>query len=89
MPEPGPDKRGPGKLRFRAVFTEDAVSAADMETAGRLFARWVARGFVASNREALGPALGRTSSPGREDSHGTAPACHVGPRGRTERAHST
>jgi len=89
MPEQGSDKRGTGKLHFRAVFTEDALSSDALEAAERLFARWVARGFVASNREALDPALGLASGPGREDADGAAPACHMGRRGRTERTHST
>jgi len=89
MPEWRSDKRCPGKLRFRAVFTEDALSADALAAAERLFARWVARAFVASNREALDPALGRASGPGREDADGAAPACPVGRRGRRERTHST
>jgi hypothetical protein len=89
MPERRSDKPGPGKLRFRAVFTADALSADALEAAGRLFARWVARGSAASNREALDPALGLASGLGRENAHGTAPARHVGSESRTERTHST
>jgi len=89
MPEQGSDKRETVKLGFRAVFTEDALTMADLESAGRLFARWVARGSAESNREALDPALGLASGPGREDSDGAAPARHVGRTGRTGRTNPT
>jgi len=89
MPERRSDKPGPGKLRFRAVFTENVLTVADLESAERLFARWVARGFAARNREALDPALGLASGPGREDSDGAAPVRHVGRTGRTGRTNPT
>ena len=89
MPERRSDKRGPGKLRFWAVFTEDALSADALEAAGRLFVRWVARGLVATNRETLDPAPGLASSSGRENAHGAAPAPHVGRTGRNARTRST
>jgi hypothetical protein len=89
MPRRRSGKRSTVKLRFRAVFTADLPSADSLETAERPFARWVVRGFVASSREALDPALGLASGPGREDADRAAPACPVGRRGRTERTHST
>jgi hypothetical protein len=54
MPESRSDKRGTMKLRFRPIFTADALSADSLEMAERLFARWVARGLTVSNREAIG-----------------------------------
>ena len=89
MPEMGSDKQRTRKLRFRAVFTEDALSADSLETAERLFARWLIRDFLAGDREALDLALGLASGPGREDSEGTAPACPVRRTGRTGRTHPT
>jgi hypothetical protein len=89
MPARRSDKPGPEKLRFRAVFTEDALSADALEAAERLFARWVARGFVAKGPEALDSGLGLALGLGRENAHGAAPARHVGRTGRTERTHFT
>ena len=89
MAELGSGKRATGKLRFRAVFTEDALSSNTPEVAGRLFARWVARGFAPKNPETLDPAQGRASDTGREGSEGAAPARHLGRTGRTQRTHST
>jgi len=41
----------PARGRLHVVVTDERVSAADMETAGRLFARWVARGFARNSDE--------------------------------------
>ena len=57
MPEQGSDKRGAGKLRFRAVFTGDALSAADLESAEGMFARGVVRGFAARRSDVYAHAL--------------------------------
>jgi len=46
----------PTRGRLHVVVTEERVSAADMETAGRLFARWVARGFARNSDEGGRPA---------------------------------
>jgi len=45
----------PARGRLHVVVTEERVSAADMETAGRLFARWVARGFARKSDEGERP----------------------------------
>ena len=89
MPERRSDKQGTVKLRFRAVFTQDALSADALEAAERLFARWVARGFLANSREALNPVSDLASGSGRENADGAALTRHVGRRGRAERTHST
>jgi hypothetical protein len=89
MPEQASDKRRPQKVRFRAVFITDAPSPDALETAERLFARWIARGLVPESPKALRPARGREPDTEREDSAGTAPARQVGRTGRTERTHST
>ena len=70
MAERGSDKPGPKKLRFRAVFTADALSADSLETAEKLFARWVVRAFAAGKSEPSPPALHGTSGPQREDADG-------------------
>ena len=89
MPEQGSDKRGPQKVRFRAVFITDAPSPDALESAERLFARWIARGYPPKDPEALRPAQGRASDTEREDSAGTAPARQVGRTGSMERTDAT
>jgi len=89
MAEMGSGRQSTVKPSFRAVFTEEGLTTDALEAAARLFARWVARGLVATNREALDPALGLASGPGREDSDGAAPARHVGRTGRTGRTNPT
>ncbi len=89
MAEQGSDKRDAGKLRYRTVFTEDAVSSDALEAAERLFARWVARGLAARTREALDPVPVSASGAGRADADGGAPAPSASRTGRTERTHYT
>jgi hypothetical protein len=59
-----------GVARLRVLVTEESISAADLETAARLFARWLARGLGAKKPEGFGAALGRTSDPRSEDGDG-------------------
>lgn len=89
MPEWRSDRAGPKEVRFRAVFTDDALGADSLDAAGRLFARWVVRSFAARNPETPDPALDLTPGHGRDHADGAAPAHHVGRIGRTERTHST
>jgi hypothetical protein len=76
MPERRSDKPGPKKLRFRAVFTADALSADALATAARLFARWAVRALGARESEASAPA-GRRPGPQTEHADG---ATGLGPR---------
>jgi hypothetical protein len=69
MAEMGSGKRSTVKPRFRAVFTEEALSSDTLEAAERLFARWVVRSFAARGSEASAPA-GRRPGPQREDAIG-------------------
>jgi len=70
MPEQGSGKRRTVKLRFRAMFTEDALSSGALEAAERLFARWVVRALPARKSDACAPALDRMSGPQKEDAVG-------------------
>ena len=70
MPEQGSGKRGTVKPGFRAVFTQDALSANAIETAERSFARWIARGFATRKSEPSTPALRGTSCPQGENADG-------------------
>jgi len=70
MAEMGSGKPGTVKPSFRAVLTADALSVADLESAERLFARWVVRAFAARKADARAPALDRMSDPQREDAVG-------------------
>lgn len=63
-----------GVARLRVLVTEESISAADLDTAARLFARWLARGIDARKPEAFGAALGRTSAPRPEDGDGAKDA---------------
>jgi len=70
MPEPRSDKQGTVKLRFRAVFAEEALGTDVLEAAERLFARWAIRALGARESEPSIPAQHGTPGPQHGEADG-------------------